>query len=455
MRVKVLNKKSNKNKKKPGVLTKAVLAILLATAIIPDNNKVEAANAESDFTYTISAGGAIISKYVGASKSVVIPDTLGGSPVVELGNTAFQSQLLTAVTIPSTVKKIGTAAFNQNSITSVVLPTGLTSLGASAFKENNLTAVSIPPGVTTLPDYLFQYNKITSVDVPSNIISIGKSVFDANQLTSVTLHEGLKTIDEASFRGNKLTEITLPSTMTAVYGGGVFIGNQTTASDFTIRGYDSAASVKAYSDSIGHTYVSLGSVYVPPVIPPSGGTGDVKAHEATASFGSGDLTLQIPDIYSFGNIKLEAQAKLVKTGFDDIFKVIDSRGTAEGWRLDLSASRFTEVTPASGFVGGTSAVILPAGSLSILPLATIVRVGSSAGTLPTKTLIGNSIIDDGVITMSTAVAGSGMGEFNLDFTNDSLSLVVDAATAKIDKVNYPGDSTPYSSTLTWTLVSAP
>lgn len=455
VRVRVLNQKSNKKKKKSGVITKAVLAILLATAIMPGNNKVEAANAESDFTYTISGGGAIISKYVGTSKTVTIPDTLGGSPVFEIGNTSFQSQLITSVTIPSTVKKIGTAAFNQNSLTSVVLPESLTSLGASAFKENNLTSIAVPSGITTLPDYLFQYNKITSVDVPSHIVSIGKSVFDANQLTSVTLHEGLKTIDEASFRGNKLTEITLPSTMTAVYGGGVFIGNQTTASNFTIRGYDSAASVKAYSDSVGHTYVSLGSVYVPPVIPPSGATGDTQTHDVTAAFSGGSLTLTIPQIITFGNIKLGSQSKLVNTGFDDIFKVTDSRGTSEGWRLDLTSTQFKEIEPVGGFKVGTSANILPVGSMSISPFTNVSRLGGNLGTMPTNTLTANSIIDNGAITISTAVVGTGSGEFDFTYGASALSLVVDPSTAKVDKANYPSGDTPYEATLTWNLVSAP
>lgn len=187
--------------------------------------------------------------------------------------------------------------------------------------------------------------------------------------------------------------------------------------------------------------------------PPS--SGNSQSHDATAMFTSGDLTLQIPQINSFGNIKLNPQAKLVHTGFDDNFKVIDSRGTAEGWRLDLSASRFTETTPVGGFASGTSAVVLPTGSLSLLPLNRITRVGSSVGTLPQSTLGANTIIDDGVVTVSTAPVGGGMGEFDLEFTNNALSLVVDSATAKIDKVNYPGADTPYYSILTWTLVSAP
>lgn len=189
--------------------------------------------------------------------------------------------------------------------------------------------------------------------------------------------------------------------------------------------------------------------------PPSGVGGDTQSHDVTAIVGGGDLTLWIPEIITFGQIKLGSQPKIVNTSFDDMFNIKDSRGSGEGWRLDVTASRFTEVTPGTGFQSGTSANILPIGSLTLSPLSSIVRVGAGTGALPTSKLLSPTIIDDGPITVSGANIGEGMGEFNLTFGVNALSLAVDPATAKIDKVNYPSGDTPYASTLTWTLVSAP
>lgn len=444
----------NKKKKTNKFIIGLVMLIVMLTASMSDSNsKALAANPESDFTFTVNSTGSIISSYVGISKDVIIPDTLGGKPVTEISNSSFSNKTLTSVIIPATVTKIGDSAFSYNSFSNVTLPASLVDLGSSSFAENKLTSINIPAGVTELKYYTFQSNKLTNVVIPSTVKSIGGNAFEYNELTSVTLNEGIQTINDNAFRYNKLSDVTFPSTITQIYGRSALLGNQATPSNLIIRGYDSAAKVKGLADLEGYTYVSLGATYAPPIVPPSAGS--TQSHNATAVFTGGDLLLQIPQINTFGQIKLTSQAKLVNTSFDNTFNVIDSRGTDEGWRLDVTASQFTETTPAGGFQSGTSATILPVGSLSLSPLSNITRVGPGAGTLPIGKLAVNTIIDDGTVTVAGANLGEGSGEFDLTFGTNSLSLAVDPATAKIDKINYPGVDTPYASTLTWTLVSAP
>lgn len=180
-----------------------------------------------------------------------------------------------------------------------------------------------------------------------------------------------------------------------------------------------------------------------------------QPHNANLSITGGDLTLTIPQISPFGEVKLEKNPKIVKSAFTDKFVVTDTRGTGDGWRLDVSATQFKEATPVGGFAGSTSANIFPVGSLSLSPLAAIDRVGTGTGAKPTSTMLTDRVIDDGVVTVSTAVVGTGMGEFDLTFNNSSLSVVIDPTTAKVDKINYPAGSTPYESVVSWTLVSAP
>lgn len=184
-------------------------------------------------------------------------------------------------------------------------------------------------------------------------------------------------------------------------------------------------------------------------------TGVEDSHIATFEVEAGDVTLEIADINSFGQIQLDGQPKTVTTNFADAFSVTDARGTAAGWRLDVSASQFEVVEPSGGFASGTTANVLPVGTLSLSPLESIDRVGTGIGALPTSVLSTQSIIDDGTVSIATADVGEGMGEFVLTFGSEALSVVIDPATAKIDKVNYPDSNTPYEATVTWTLVSAP
>lgn len=169
---------------------------------------------------------------------------------------------------------------------------------------------------------------------------------------------------------------------------------------------------------------------------------------------SGTLELQTSPIKSFGKIKISNQIKSYKTSFDTVFNIKDLRGTQEGWRLDVSATQFKVVEPSGGFKAGTSAHILPVGTLTLSPLESISRVGTGNGNLPVNRLNSNTVIDDGIVTVASANKGDGAGEFNLKFPENALTLIINPATAKVDKINYP-NGTPYEATVTWTLVSAP
>lgn len=185
------------------------------------------------------------------------------------------------------------------------------------------------------------------------------------------------------------------------------------------------------------------------------GVADTGEQKAGFEIEGGDLTLQVADINDFGKVHLDGTSKVVTTSFTDSFKVTDARGTGEGWRLDVSSTQFEVVEPDGGFAEGTTANILPVGTLSLSPLETIEQVGIGESILPTSMLSAASIIDDGSVSVAKADIGEGMGEFDLTFGQDALSVALDPSTAKIDKVNYPDSSTPYEATVTWNLVSAP
>lgn len=172
----------------------------------------------------------------------------------------------------------------------------------------------------------------------------------------------------------------------------------------------------------------------------TGAFAETKTNDVDITIESGEFSLATSDIESFGTVELLSTPETYKTSFENKFTVKDLRGTQSGWRVDVSASQFSD---------GTNA--LPKGTLSLEPVSNIERVGTGEGELPVGSMDSNLIIDDGVVTVITAEEGSGMGVFDFEFPENALSVVIDPTTAKV----LNGSDATYTSTLTWNLVQAP
>ena len=74
---------------------------------------VDTAFSTDEFTYTVDAGKATITRYIGSSTDVEIPETIGEYPVSAIGKEAFiLSPTLANVTIPNSVPQISNDAFS-------------------------------------------------------------------------------------------------------------------------------------------------------------------------------------------------------------------------------------------------------------------------------------------------------------------------------------------------------
>ena len=91
----------------------------------------------SDFEYTESNGEITITKYIGSSSKVSIPDTINGKPVVAIGYEAFYlCSSLTSVVIPDGIESIGDNAFYDcASLKSIVIGNSVEHIGREAFRE--------------------------------------------------------------------------------------------------------------------------------------------------------------------------------------------------------------------------------------------------------------------------------------------------------------------------------
>ena len=157
------------------------------------------------FGYEIKDEAVCITKYVGSSNEVVIPEKIEGYSVTSIGGCAFWDNALTSIDL-SGVESIGENAFSYNILTSIDL-LGVKSIGNEAFLDNELTSIDLS-GVKSIDNRVFEDNDLTSVDL-TGVESIGIGAFFNNNLTSIDL-TGVKSIGNYAFKDNNLEAIILP-----------------------------------------------------------------------------------------------------------------------------------------------------------------------------------------------------------------------------------------------------
>ena len=126
------------------------LALLIALQCVPISVGAEVYD---DFEYTVTDGKVTITKYIGEGGDVVIPSTIEGCPVTEIGAEAFFYCLaLTGIAIPDTVEYIRYAAFGWcTSLTEVTLPRALHEIEDAVFLCcKGLQSVDLPDGITRI-----------------------------------------------------------------------------------------------------------------------------------------------------------------------------------------------------------------------------------------------------------------------------------------------------------------
>jgi len=210
---------------------------------------VLAQNSEADFKAEVTKDGkgVVLVKYTGQVKDVVIPETIQGMPVRELGVELFWgNHNITSVVIPEGITSIPHGRSGNNNIgtfagctylRSVIFPKSLITIGAYAFSScRNLTSITLPENLVNIGDYAFLGIGLRSIDIPKSVKYIGEGAFRASDLTSITwpdnvpipemifwackslqtvvIPEGINNIKSRSFYScDALTSITLPSTI--------------------------------------------------------------------------------------------------------------------------------------------------------------------------------------------------------------------------------------------------
>jgi len=224
----------------------AIPAAITTAPATGDTSTTQPAATPSTPTTTTSDGfqltGTVITKYVGSSRSVTIPNNVTKigdgafmdnanitsvtipNSVTSIGDEAFYyCTALASVTIPSSVTSIGNKAFAScNSLTRITIPNSVRSIGNYAFSASGLTSITIPDGVTTIEYEAFSgCGKLASVTIPNSVTAIGYNAFNnCGSLASVTIPNGVTSIGWGAFGGCKsLGSVTIPNGITEIEAG--------------------------------------------------------------------------------------------------------------------------------------------------------------------------------------------------------------------------------------------
>ncbi|NLT09737.1 MAG: leucine-rich repeat protein [Ruminococcus sp.] len=266
-------------------LTALMTAFALAAAAAP----MPASSAEAPegitFTYEKNEESVTITGFKGSDSVLIIPDTIEGLPVTEIGKNVFAGMSeLTAVVIPDTVKSIGERSFSAcPNLSSVTMGKSVTGMGGYAFSacpklcsftvsaenptylskdgclmsekgnrlvlyvggreavipdsvrvvtkgafmgKTDITSVVIPPKATSLGDYTFSgCTSLKSVDIPDSVTNVGAGCFmSCSSLSSAKLGSGIKEIRTNVFNAcTSLNDIIIPEN-TAAIGTDAFFG---------------------------------------------------------------------------------------------------------------------------------------------------------------------------------------------------------------------------------------
>lgn len=94
-----------------------------------------AQNDAAEFTYTVENDAAAITGWQGGGEVLVIPDTLGGAPVVEIAAGAFAEAPCKTVIFPDTLRRVQPGAFSGSAAESVTLFDSLQQISDYAFED--------------------------------------------------------------------------------------------------------------------------------------------------------------------------------------------------------------------------------------------------------------------------------------------------------------------------------
>ena len=196
-------------------MNRTLSAILLATSL---SSTIHAATFGS-FTYTDKGGTITIDDFNRMTKGdIVVPATINGKPVTEIGPFAFSvCQRITSITLPDSVTKIGNSAFSICSkLQSVNIPSGVTAIEDQTFYScRSLEQLSLPAGITRIGASAFQTcTSLKSFELPPLVTTFSQNMLGScTSLTKITIPSRVTRIEDGALAGTGVKSMIIPETV--------------------------------------------------------------------------------------------------------------------------------------------------------------------------------------------------------------------------------------------------
>lgn len=257
--------------KKSKITAIAFLTVLLSVVFAFSTFGAEEEYVEGVFTYTVEDGKATIVKCVWETgDELVIPETLGGYPVVAIGDGAMQGNkyYIEEVRIPSSLERVGAKnyifnarrfhvkciedwldiEFSDNSfrndpyfyiyvdgepLKDLVIPEGITEIKPYAFNRCvSIDTVTLPAGFKKIGQgaftnsdiekvYVDSFETWNSIDMQDMPMKVAKELYIGGELvTAIDVPESVTELNSKNFQYIKNLEyLKLHENVSAVYGG--------------------------------------------------------------------------------------------------------------------------------------------------------------------------------------------------------------------------------------------
>lgn len=185
-----------------------IIGLVLAALILITNTVIPSfAQGESYLSYSEFSDHAKLIKCNTSARGVVnIPSTYNGLPVSVIGDEAFANcNLITEITIPSSVTSVGQKAFDScSSLEKVTFKGSECQINAGAFVHcSRLSSVTLPSALKTVSEEMFyDCASLEEITIPSSVTLIGKEAFKTcGALKSVFIPASVKAIGANAFIG--------------------------------------------------------------------------------------------------------------------------------------------------------------------------------------------------------------------------------------------------------------
>ena len=195
---------------------------------------------------------------------IVIPNKIGGKPVVGISSGAFSSAGLTSVDFSETtnLRYIGATAFLNDSIGGTIdlsKNTNLKKIKAS-FQGNNVEKAILPSSVKEL-DFTFAYNyNLASVNFEDliNLETIGSYTFYGYKGETVDLSNSTKLteIGESAFEENSINTLLFPSSIETI-GKSAFFSRDSSISNINLEDLTNLKTLDLSSIRLSDDFTSI------------------------------------------------------------------------------------------------------------------------------------------------------------------------------------------------------